>query len=282
MNLKHLLKNGGGLTFAGVYNPFVAKIAAKVGFDGVYLSGAGLSNSMGLPDIGILGLNDFTYFGKFISDATRLPLIGDADTGFNDVEETVRAYIDAGFSALHIEDQVFPKRCGHLDGKEVITLEEMQDKVGRAVLVRDSLNKNFVIIVRTDARGADNIDKDKQLAESIKRAKAYKKAGADVIFPESLKSMQEFEEFRANVDGALLANMTEFGKSPFISYSEFHRIGYQIVIFPVSVFRCLAARTEEALVTIKKDGDQRNLVDKMMSRGEINKILEYDPKCFPS
>lgn len=276
--LKKLLNEGRHLTFVGAHNPFIAKLIEGAGFEGVYLSGAGLSNSLGLADTGIVTLEGFTYMGGRIALATSLPVISDADTGFGDTEATVRAYIGAGIAGLHIEDQVFPKRCGHLEGKEVVPVDEMEKNLKLAVKTRDALDPNFVIIARTDARGATNVADKKQFTEAIERGRQYKRAGADVIFPESLRGVSEFEAYRKEVDGVLLANMTEFGKTPFITTGEFEKLGYQIVIFPVSVFRYLAGSASRALERIKKDGCQKNLVTQMMSRDEINKILNYDPK----
>ncbi len=261
----------------GAHNAFTAKLIEKTGFDGVYISGAGLSNSAGVSDTGILKLQDFTYAGRQIVNATKLPVLSDADTGFDNIEKTVKEYIKAGLMGLHIEDQQFPKRCGHLPGKEVVSVEEMLQKVAAAVKVRNKLAPGFLIIARTDARGAVNVAEDLQFNEALNRGKAYLKAGADMIFPESLKSAEEFAEYRKVIDAPLLANMTEFGKTPYIAYQDFFKMGYQMVIFPVSVFRYLAGRTVEALEAIKRDGSQKNLVDKMMPRGEINKLLEYDP-----
>jgi len=276
--MKKLLKDGKNFVFVGAHNPFIARLVEKASFDGIYLSGAGLSNSLGVSDTGILDLEDFTYFGKKIAAATKLPVIADADTGFGNVAATVEAYIKAGVAALHIEDQVFPKRCGHLSGKEVVSIDEMVEKIKAAARTRDRTGVDFAIIARTDARGADNITAGEQFAEVVKRAIAYKKAGADIIFPESLQSVQEFHSFRQQVEGSLLANMTEFGKTPLTKAEEFFRLGYQIVIFPVSIFRYLAGEATRALDILKKDGNQRNLVPKMMERSEINKLLNYDPK----
>lgn len=279
MLLKKFLKEGRHLTLVGAHNAFVAKLVERAGFDGVYLSGAGLSNSMGVPDTGILKLEDFAYMGGFIAKATNLPMIADADTGFDDVAKTVRSYIEAGISGLHLEDQVFPKRCGHLAGKEVVPVQEMEERIRLAVKTRDECDSSFTIIARTDARGATNVDEKEQFAESVRRGNAYRKAGADVIFPESMRTREELSAYRREVAGPLLGNMTEFGKTPYITTNEFAELGYQIVIFPVSIFRYLAGSTWRALERIKKDGNQKNLVDEMMSRSDINKVLEYDPNA---
>ncbi|MBL6989268.1 MAG: isocitrate lyase/phosphoenolpyruvate mutase family protein [Bacteriovoracaceae bacterium] len=273
-----MLKAKQSLTFIGSHNPFIAKLVERAGFGGVYISGAGLSNSLGLPDTGILKLDDFVYMAKHITKATSLPVICDADTGFDDIEATVEQYIKAGLSALHIEDQVFPKRCGHLDGKEVIDAKLMCQKIQKATSVRDKLSKDFLIIARTDARGATNVESDQQFSESLDRGKQYLQAGADIIFPESMRTEDEFRQYRAGVDSFLLANMTEFGKSPFIAHQDFAKMGYQIVIFPVTIFRYLAGQVDGALEAIMQDGNQRNLIDAMMNRLEVNKILKYDPK----
>lgn len=277
-NLKKLIQNGNDLSFVGAHNAFVAKLVEKAGFEGVYLSGAGLSNSMGVPDTGILTREDFVYMGGRIAKATALPVLADADTGFGDVAETVESYIKAGIAGLHIEDQLFPKRCGHLDGKEVVPADEAKDMIRLAVKTRDKLDPNFVIIARTDARGAANVKDTEQFGESVRRGKIYKDAGADIIFPESLKTREELEKYRGEVNGVLLANMTEFGKTPFTTADEFYKLGFQIVIFPVTIFRYLAGRTAHALEILKKDGFQKNLIAEMMTREEINKVLSYDPK----
>ncbi len=275
--LRGLLKGGKGLSFVGAHNPFAAKLIERAGFEGVYLSGAGLSNSLGATDTGIIGLADFSYMGKKIAAATKLPLISDADTGFGNHTGTVRAYIEAGISALHIEDQAFPKRCGHLPGKEVIPQEEMEENLRIVTKERDKLDRDFAIIARTDAKGAVNVDEKDQFADAVRRGKAYRKAGADVIFPESLRTKEEFAAYRKEVEGPLLANMTEFGKTPYMTAKEFHDLGYQVVIFPVSLFRYLAGCAERGLARMRADGFQKNIVDEMMSRNDINRLLEYHP-----
>lgn len=261
----------------GAYNAFGAKQIEGAGFDGIYISGAGLSNSLGVPDDGTLSLEDFLYVGKWIAKAVNIPIICDADTGFQNIEETVQKYIAAGISGMHVEDQAFPKRCGHLPGKEVIERDEMIAKLRKACKTRDKLDSNFVIAARTDARGAANVDKDDQLDESIARGKLYQEAGADVIFPESLRSKDEFAMYRKEVPGYLLANMTEFGTTPFIKAKEFMGLGYNIVIFPVSLFRYQAGQAKIFLSRLKEDDSQEHLVPEMMDRAKINSILNYEP-----
>ncbi len=278
INLRNLIRQKKSLFFPGAFNPFTAKLIENTGFDGVYISGAGLSNSMAVPDDGTLTIDDFLYFAKYIVKTVKIPVICDADTGFENMETTVNKYIEAGLSGMHIEDQVFPKRCGHLSGKEVISSEEMIEKVRKAVTIRDNTNPDFLLIARTDARGASNIAEDLQLKESISRGKAYLKAGADMIFPESLKNKNEFKIYRKKVDGLLFANMTEFGKTPFIKFREFKEIGYNIVIFPVTLFRYSAGKIMHALHILNEEGNQENLIEAMMKRNEINELLNYFPK----
>ena len=261
----------------GAYNAFTAKQIAGGGFHGVYISGAGLSNSLGVPDNGTLGLDDFLYIGGWIAKAVNIPIICDADTGFQNIAETVKKYIEAGFSGLHIEDQVFPKRCGHLAGKEVVPREEMVARIKEACKTRDRHDPDFVIIARTDARGAANIDTGKQFEESIARGRMCREAGADMIFPESLKSQEEFALYGKETPGYLFANMTEFGETPFITAREFAEMGYNIVIFPVSLFRYHAGRSQIFLSGLNDDGNQRRFVQEMMPRSEINNLLNYKP-----
>jgi len=283
INLRQRMRSKKTLLMPGAYNPFVAMLVERAGFDGVYISGAGLANSLGLPDDGRLKREDFTYCAEFITKAVRLPVICDADTGLDmsekdGIQQTVRAFIDCGLAGLHIEDQVFPKRCGHLQGKEVIGREEMQKKVRQFVTARDLRDPEFLIIARTDARGADNIEESRQLEECIERGKAYLDAGADIIFPESLRSYEEFREVRRRLEAPLLANMTEFGRSPYLTARQFEDLGYNLVIYPVSLFRFAAYQTRIALESIQANGNQQQLIDGMMTRDEINTLLLYKPE----
>lgn len=276
--LRKMLETGETLVMPGAYNAFVAKQMAQIGFPGIYISGAGLANSLGLPDNGTLGREDFLYAGRWISKAVDIPIVCDADTGFDDIEKTVRHYIEVGFSGLHIEDQVIPKRCGHLSGKEVIGREEMGVKIKTACAVRDQLDPDFIIIGRTDARGAENIAEKDQLQESISRGAFYLQQGADMVFPESLRNKEEFAAYRNQVPGFLMANMTEFGKTPFIKVREFEAMNYNLVIFPVSLFRYHAGQTKGFLARLRELGSQEELVQDMMNRSEINSILNYEPE----
>lgn len=277
-SLREILNTGETLVMPGAYNAFAAKQMAETDFSGIYISGAGLANSLGIPDNGTIGLEDFLYVGGWISKAVDIPIICDADTGFGDIEKTVSAYIEAGFSGLHIEDQVFPKRCGHLSGKEVISKEEMGARIKIACAVRDRLDPDFIIIGRTDARGAKNIAEEDQLKESISRGAYYLQEGADMVFPESLQNKEEFAAYRNQVSGLLMANMTEFGETPFITIKEFEQMNFNLVIFPVSLFRYHAGQTKGFLSRLKELGSQEELVQDMMNRSEINKILNYEPE----
>jgi methylisocitrate lyase len=281
-NLRQLLKHKNTLLMPGAYNPFTARLIAQAGFDGVYISGAGLANSLGMPDDGSLRREDFCYFAHLITRAIDLPVICDADTGLDigvegGVQTTVEHFIHSGLAGLHIEDQVFPKRCGHLSGKEVVGREEMQEKISRMARARDLCDKEFLIIARTDARGAANVIESRQLEESIERGQAYLTAGADMIFPESLRSLDEFRKYRARINAPLLANMTEFGKTPMLTAKQFEELGYNIVIYPVSLFRYVAGHTKAALKSLKKSGNQKQLIPEMLSREEINALLNYEP-----
>jgi methylisocitrate lyase len=281
--LRQLLKGKNTLLMPGAYNPFVAKLIEHSGFDGVYISGAGLANSLGMADDGTLKRADFCYFANLISRSIHLPVICDADTGLDEgledgLQTTIKSYIQCGLAGLHVEDQIFPKRCGHLPGKEVIPREDMQEKIRRMTEARDLYDGNFLIIARTDARGAANVDESRQLDESIERGRAYVEAGADMIFPESLRSLEEFKKYRDRIEVPLLANMTEFGTTPLLAARDFEKLGYNIVIYPVSLFRFAAGHTRAALRTLKRDGNQQQLIAEMMNRQEINMLLDYKPE----
>ena len=212
----------------GAFNALAAKLVQRAGFKGVYISGAALSAGTGLPDIGLLTLSEFSALAKPIAQAVKLPCICDADTGFGEavnVMRTVQEYERIGLCGLHIEDQVLPKRCGHLPGKELVSTQAMVEKIRMAVESRT--DKNFLIIARTDARAVEG------MKGSLKRAEAYVKAGADAVFPEALKTPEEFKKFVREMDVPLMANMTEFGVSPLLTYEELADMGYRMVIFPV-------------------------------------------------
>jgi methylisocitrate lyase len=270
--LKKLLSRKGATAVPGVFNPAVALLAEEAGFECLYLSGAAFANSMGLPDLGVTTLTEVAEAASRISAAVSwLPLIVDVDTGFGEtvnVSRTVKEMERAGASAIQIEDQVMPKRCGHLDGKEVIEPVEMAKKI---IAAKAAAKTGLVIIARTDAAATEGID------AAIERAKLYQKAGADVIFPEALRSREEFVEFGRKVGGPLLANMTEFGKTPYLSLSEFSRLGdgYKLVIFPVTTFRIAMKAMRDALRELTRSGTQKAFLEKMMTREEFYELTDY-------
>ena len=266
--MSEVLRKADFLIIPGVFNPFTALLAEKVGFKAVYLSGAALTSSYGLPDLGIITLDEVAEMVRRIREVTDIPIIVDADTGFGEalnVYRAVKVLEKAGASAIQIEDQVLPKKCGHLEGKEVVPPKDMIAKIRAAVRAR----RDALIIARTDARGVNG------LQDAIERAKLYLEAGADVIFPEALESKEEFAIFAKEVKAPLLANMTEFGKTPLITASEFKEMGYKYVIFPVTIFRVAAKAMKEALEVLLREGTQKSLMDKMMTRKEQYEIINY-------
>ena len=261
----------GGVMLPGAFNALTAKLIQRAGFKGVYISGAGLNNGAGYPDIGLLTLTEFTAMAAYIARATDLPCVCDADTGFGEavnVSRCVKEMERAGVAGIHIEDQVFPKRCGHLSGKQLIPVEQMVRKIKTAVLSRE--DKNFLIIARTDARSVEDFD------GAVARAKAYTAAGADIIFPEALKDKAEFAEFARKVKTPLLANMTEFGVSPLLSSKELFKMGYKVVIYPMGAFRTMMKATEGFYTTLHKEGTQAGLLGNMQTRKELYELLDYD------
>ncbi|MGC8555779.1 MAG: methylisocitrate lyase [Conexivisphaera sp.] len=252
----------------GVWDPFSALLAERAGFRALYLSGAALTSSMGLPDLGLITLDEVAEAVRRIRRVTDLPIIVDADTGFGEalnVYRAVRILEEAGASAVQIEDQRMPKRCGHLEGKEVVSREEMVEKLTAALRAR----RRALIVARTDARGVMGLE------EAIERGNLYGRAGADVIFPEALLSREEFEEAARRIKYPLLANMTEFGKSPYISAGEFREMGYRIVIFPVTAFRAAARAAMEAYAHLAERGTQGDILGRLMSREEQYEVIRY-------
>ena len=256
------------LRFPGAYNPLCAKLIAEIGFDGVYISGGVMSNDLGIPDIGLTTLKHVSYRANQIAKVTDLPSIVDADTGFSDCKKTIETFEEMGLSGCHIEDQIAEKRCGHLDNKELISKDEMIKKIKEAVTSRK--DPNFSIIVRTDANLVEGLQK------TIERIKAYEAAGADIIFPESMKDEKEFEKVRKNSKISLLANMTEFGKSKILTMNELERLGYNIVIYPVTTQRLAMKNVEDGLRAIFTDGHQNNIIDKMQSRKRLYDLVDYE------
>ena len=273
IDFKNKLKKQKILRFPGAYNPLTAKLIAKIGFDGVYISGGVMSNDLGIPDIGLTTLKEVSYRANQISRVTDLPSIVDADTGFKNCAKTIETFENFGLSGCHIEDQIDEKRCGHLDNKEIISTEEMIKKVKTCVNSRK--DKNFLIIVRTDANIIEGIDK------TINRIKAYEDAGADVIFPEAMKNENEFEQIRKNSKVYLLANMTEFGKSKILTANNLENLGYNIVIYPVTTQRLAMKNVEDGLKVIFEDGHQNNIIDKMQTRKKLYELVEYEKYNMP-
>ncbi|TCJ94984.1 methylisocitrate lyase [Nocardia alba] len=255
----------------GAFNPLVARLIQEIGFEGVYVSGAVVSAELALPDIGLTTLTEVAERGRQIARVTDLPVLIDADTGFGEpmsAARTVTLLEDAGIAGAHFEDQVNPKRCGHLDGKAVVPVPEMVRRLRAAVAARR--DPNFVICARTDAAGIEGID------AAIDRAKAYAEAGADLIFTEALRTPADFERFRAAVDIPLLANMTEFGKSELISAQVLEKIGYNAVIYPVSTLRLAMFAAEAGLREIFDHGTQAGLLDRMQHRSRLYELLQYE------
>ncbi|HSY43806.1 MAG TPA: methylisocitrate lyase [Candidatus Acidoferrum sp.] len=265
------LKSGKLLRFPGAFSPLVAKVIERHGFDGVYVSGAALSADLGLPDIGLTTLSEVSARGGGIARATDLPALIDADTGFGEAlnaARTIQTLEDAGLCGCHLEDQVNPKRCGHLDNKSLVTTQAMAEKIRAAAGARR--DKNFLIMARTDARASEGLD------GAITRAKAYIGAGADAIFPEALADEGEFAKFRKAVKVPLLANMTEFGKSKLLTAKQLSNLGINIVIYPVTTLRLAMKAIEDGLAVIKSEGSQESLLKKMQTRAELYELLDYE------
>ncbi|MGB9755680.1 MAG: methylisocitrate lyase [Desulfurella sp.] len=266
--LKKLLKEQDTIVAIGVYNPIVGLIAREVGFRCLYLSGAALSASLGLPDLSLIELNEVASMTRYIYRACSLPMIVDVDVGFGEslnVAKTAKEMFESKAAAIQIEDQKLPKRCGHLSGKELIDAHHMEEKIKAA----KKSAKDLLVVARTDARSVDGLD------EAIFRAKIYEKAGADIIFPEALESKDEFLAFSKAINVPLMANMTEFGKTPYISVDEFRELGYKIVIFPVSALRIANKAIKEVFEFIKISGSQKNVLDRMQTREELYRLIRY-------
>lgn len=255
----------------GVFNALTARMAERLGFAAVYLSGGALSAGWaGVPDIGLLTLPEFAEQAAVLARATSLPLLCDADTGFGEainVERTVRLYEGAGAAGLHIEDQVMPKRCGHLSGKSLVDTEAMAAKVRAAVASRR--DPDFVIVARTDARSVEGYD------AAVARARTYLAAGADMIFPEALESAEEFARFARDVPAPLLANMTEFGRSPLLDFDQLAALGYRAALYPLTAFRAAMRTAGETLQLLRDSGSQRGALDRMQTRAELYDLIDY-------
>ena len=267
-DLNDKLKSNKILRVPGAYNPLTAKVIEEIGYEAVYVSGGVMANDLGYPDIGLTTLKDVSYRSNQIARVTNLPTMVDVDTGFKSCEETIKTFEKFGIAAVHIEDQIEQKRCGHLDNKQLISKGEMVNKIKKCVNART--DKNFKIIARSDAKDVEGIDK------MIDRCKSYVEAGAEIIFPEALKDEKEFEIVRKSLECYLLANMTEFGKSKILNYKELENLGYNIVIYPVTTQRLAIKSVEEGLRAIFEDGHQNNIIDKMQTRKRLYDLVEYE------
>jgi methylisocitrate lyase len=274
--LRELIAND-CMAMPGAPNASIARQIERAGFDAVYISGAGLANcTAGLPDIGLLTMSEVVMLAGFIAQAVKIPAIVDADTGFGGADNAARTIYEleaAGLAGCHLEDQEFPKRCGHLAGKSLIASADMEEKIKAAVSGRR--DPNFLVIARTDARAVEDLN------GAVERARAYVAAGADAIFPEALQTKEEFREFATAIEVPLLANMTEFGKSPLLSFEELRDLGYRMVIFPQSAFRVSMKATGEFLRDLKQRSSQLDWLEKMQTRAELYELLDYNPAKDP-
>ena len=267
--LRAQLDAGAGLVVPGVFNGLTALLAREAGAQALYLSGAAFSASMGMPDVGLVTLDELARAARQIVRVTRLPLIVDADTGFGgalNVMRAVRELEGARCAAVQLEDQVDPKRCGHLDGKQVTSAEAFSEKVAAA----RSAAQQLVVIARTDARATHGFD------EAVRRGLAYREAGADVIFPEALETEDEFDAYARQVPGPLLANMTEFGKGPMLTAALLFELGYRLVIFPVSAARVAGKQVQTFYSELLRAGTQAPWLERMLTREELYGLIGYD------
>ena len=264
-----LLDSPGILQLPGAHNGQAALQAKRAGFEALYLSGAAMTASMGLPDLGIITVDEVCFFIRQIARASGLPLLVDGDTGYGEalnVMHMVRAFEEAGAGAVHIEDQLLPKKCGHLNDKKLADAHDMAAKVAAAAHAR----RNLVLVARTDAAASEGID------GAVARAKLYLEAGADAIFPEALTNAEMFREFARRMPGVkLLANMTEFGRTPFFTASEFEEMGYSMVIWPVSSLRVANKAQEEPYAAIRRDGGTQKMIERMQTRAELYATIGY-------
>ncbi|CCC82126.1 methylisocitrate lyase [Thermoproteus tenax] len=268
--LRAELKRPGIVIVPGVYDVISALLVQSMGFKAAYVSGAAVTASLGLPDLGLITMDEMVRVVRYIASSVDIPLIVDIDTGYGEALNVVRAVVEferAGAAGVQIEDQVLPKKCGHLSGKHVVPPDEMAKKIKAAAEARR--NPDFVIVARTDARGVTGLE------DAIERAQLYLEAGADVIFPEALESEAEFAEFARRIKAPLLANMTEFGKSPLMPAKRLEELGYKFVIYPVTLLRVALGAMREALRTISELGTQEPLLSKMMTRKELYELIGY-------
>lgn len=265
----------GTVVLPGAFNALTAMQVERAGFDAVYVSGAGIAAARGLPDIGLLSMAEVVADAGTIARAVAIPALADADTGYGpplSVMRAVQAFEQAGLAGIHLEDQESPKKCGHLPDKRLVSVAEMAQKIGAAVQARH--DPDFLIVARTDARAVEGLD------GAVKRARAYMNVGADAIFPEALESAEEFKAFaqalkKEGVAVPLVANMTEFGKTPYLTVKEFEALGYRLVLFPVTALRVTAKAIEAMLEELKSFGTQQRSLEKMQTRQQLYELLRY-------
>ncbi|MBW2308439.1 MAG: methylisocitrate lyase [Deltaproteobacteria bacterium] len=269
--LRELLAREEILMAPGAHDALTARIAERCGFEAVYMTGAGTVNmQLGMPDHSIITLTEMVQSAARMARATTLPIVSDADTGYGgvlNVMRTVKEFQLAGISGIHIEDQVMPKRCGHVEGKEVIPMEEMMGKIRAACHARTE--PDFLIIARVDARAPLGFD------EAVRRGRAYLEAGADMIFPEALASEDEFRTYAREVSAPLLANMTEYGKTPYITAAQFQEMGYRMVIYPASAMRVAIKAIYDLFTEIRRTGTQKRVLDRMFTRNQLYELIDY-------
>lgn len=269
IRFRALLERPQILRMPGTHNGIAALQAAKAGFEALYLSGAAMSSSMGLPDLGVITIDEVCFFIRQVARVSGLPVLVDGDTGYGEalnVMHMVRAFEEAGAGAVHIEDQILPKKCGHLNNKKLAEPNDMAAKIAAAAKAR----RNLVIVARTDAAASEGID------GAVARARRYLEAGADAIFPEALTNAEMFRAFAKAMPGVkLLANMTEFGRTPFFTASEFEAMGYRMVIWPVSALRAANKAQERVFAALKRDGGTQNVLDQMQTRQELYDTIGY-------
>lgn len=270
--LREAVQHESPLQVVGAINAYCARLAERAGFRALYLSGAGVANaSFGLPDLGVTSLNDVLEDARRITAATDLPLLVDADTGWGsplNMRRTVREFIRAGVAGIHLEDQVETKRCGHRQGKQLVTLQAMQARLKAAMDARH--DPTFVLMARTDAAAVEG------LSAAIDRAAAYVECGADMIFAEALTTLDEFRRFTGEIDVPVLANITEFGKTPLLSVDELREAGVGLVLYPLTAFRVMSAAAVRTYETLRRSGTQQELIDEMQTRRELYDVLNYE------
>jgi methylisocitrate lyase len=267
--LRRLLEGPGIVMAPGAHDALTARLIEQAGFSACYMTGAGTVGALlGLPDVGLITMTEMVTNARYITRSLSIPLISDADTGYGNainVMRTVREYEAAGVAGIHLEDQIFPKKCGHMEGKALISLEEMAGKIRAACEARQ--DPDFVIIARTDSRAVEGVE------AAVRRARAYREAGADVIFPEAPQSRDELAHFAREIGGLLLANMTEFGKTPLVPAAELERMGYRLVIYPVTGLRVAHRAMQELFAQIKQTGSQEAWLDRMAHRRELYELV---------